>query len=143
MTCKMAVWLDHRHAHVVAVCERKVTSHLVDIEETPRSRPGGGLRATAGHAPHGVDPDQRRDAHHARDLQRFYDRIIEHLARADEIHLMGPGQAKLELRRRLHDHKPLAHLPVALETVDRLTAAQIVAHARAIFGVPRRRAARA
>ena len=61
--------------------------------------------------------------------------IIDLLARADQVHLMGPGQAKLELKQRIQAHKPLARIPVALETVDRLTDAQVVARAREIFGV--------
>jgi hypothetical protein len=143
MTCKMAVWLDHKRALVVTACDRNVTTDTVEFEETPMSRPGGGLRATPVSGAHGVDPDQRRDARHAQHLQRYYDRIIELLARADQVHLMGPGQAKLELKQRIQAHKPLARIPVALETVDRLTDAQVVARAREIFGVPLRRAARA
>jgi hypothetical protein len=143
MTCKMAVWLDHKRALVVTVCDRKVTSATVEFEETPMSRPGGGLRAAAGHGQHGVDPDQRRDARHAQQLARYYERIVALLDRADQIHLMGPGQAKLELKQRVLSHKPLAAIPLALETVDRMTDAQVVARVRGIFGVPLRRSARA
>lgn len=143
MTCKMAVWLDHKRALVVSICERTVTTDSVECEEPPASRPGGGLRAPAMGAAHGVDPDQKRDARHALHLQRYYERIIELLTRADTVHLMGPGQAKVELKQRILAHKPLARLPVALETCDRMTDAQVVARAREIFGVPARRAARA
>jgi hypothetical protein len=143
MTCKMAVWLDHKRALVVSICERKVTTDTVEFEEPPASRPGGGLRAPAVGAVHGVDPDQKRDARHALHLQRYYERIVELLARADAVHLMGPGQAKVELKQRILAHKPLARLPIALETTDRMTDAQVVARAREILGVPARRVARA
>jgi len=137
MTCKMTVWLDHKRALVVTGCRREITTDLVELEELPSSRADGGQGAR------GVDPDQRDDARHAQFLQRYYDRIIELLARADQIHLMGPGQAKLELKRRIQEHKPLSDLPISLETVDRLTDPQIVARAREVFGLPRQRAARA
>jgi len=142
MTCKMAVWLDHRRAFVVTACDREITTHTVEFEETPMSRPGGGVRTSARGGQHGVDPDQRRDAHHALHLGRYYDRIIELLDRADRIHILGPGQAKLELKQRILAHKPLASVPLTLEAVDRRTDAQIVAHVRHIFGVPLARAAR-
>ena len=137
MTCKMTVWLDHKRALVVTGCRREITTDCIELEELPSSHAGGGQ------GPHGVDPEQRRDTRHAQNLQRYYDRIIERLARADQIHVMGPGQAKLELKRRIQEHKPLSGLPISLETVDRLTDPQIVARAREIFGLPRQRAARA
>ena len=137
MTCKMTVWLDHKRALVVTGCRREITTDCVEFEELPPSRTVGGQ------GPHGVDPDQRRDARRAQYLQRYYDRIIALLARADQIHLMGPGQAKIELKRRIQEHKPLGDLPISLETVDRMTDPQIVARAREVFGLPRQRTARA
>jgi hypothetical protein len=143
MTCKMAVWLDHKTAVIITACDRNLTTTTVTCDYEPAPRGVGGLRAATGAGVHGVDPDARRDARHAHYLHRYYEHIIGYLERADTIHLMGPGQAKIELKHHLAGHKPLAGKPVSLATVDRMTDAQIVAHARKVFGVPLRRVARA
>jgi hypothetical protein len=143
MTCKVGVWLDHKRAFIVTIRQRDIATTTVEREEVPMSRPGGGLRGAGGHQLHGVDPDGRRDQREVLYLNRYYEDVIKHLADAEAIHICGPGQAKVELKRRLLLHKPLAHRPVAVEAADRMTDAQIVARIREVFGAKPRRAAKA
>ena len=142
MSCKIAVWLDHKRAFLVTARDRDVSTRTIEFEEAPPSHAAGGLRSAAGHGQHGVDPDARFDARQALYRQRYYDQIIVHLGEAERIHLMGPGQAKLELRRKILDHKPLTGRPLSHEACDRMTDAQIVAHVRTIFGLGLKRSAR-
>jgi len=140
MSYKVGLWLDHKRAFIVTIQDKNVSTQTLEMIETPPSRPGQGLRASGGHAPHGVDPDNKRDARLARDRDHFYRDVMKLLAPAEAIHLMGPGQAKQEFQGQLGKNWLLSSIPVELENADRLTDPQIVARVREVFGVQLKRA---
>jgi len=142
MSCQIGLWLDHKRAFLVTVRDQSVTTETIELEILPPPRSSGGLRSAAGQPTHGVDPDAKQDARLAHYLDRYYEAIIARLGDAERIHIMGPGQAKLELKRKVAACKPLASRPVSLENADKLTDPQIVARMREVFGVPAQRFAR-
>jgi len=143
MTTRVGVWLDHRRAVIVTVRGSRITVDHEQISIEPPSR-GGGLRSHGpgahGLTTHGVDPDQRLRNREQREVDRFYDRLLAYLEPAAEIHLVGPGTAKVELRKKVQAHKPLAGRPVHTGSCGQMTGAQIVAHLRERLGVPAPRA---
>jgi hypothetical protein len=59
---------------------------------------------------------------------------VKLLGDAQEILLVGPGSAKLELVKHLHKHHPaLVGRVKGVESADHPTDPQIVAHARSYF----------
>ena len=93
--------------------------------------------SNASHAqtPTGYDnsTEDKRDRRFDDHLNRYYDEVIALLHDADSILIMGPGEAKGELQKRLvgqHGSKPIA----ATETTDKLTDGQIAAAVRRHFG---------
>jgi hypothetical protein len=65
----------------------------------------------------------------------FHDEIIRHLTPADTILLLGLGQPKYQLARFITEQgSHLGHV-AQIETVPRLTEAELVAHAEAFFHV--------
>ncbi|HOX26027.1 MAG TPA: hypothetical protein PLL30_09310 [Candidatus Krumholzibacteria bacterium] len=142
MRQKIGLWLDRKRAVLVTVRDQTFSSETIELEVPPPAHSGGGLRAAPGQSAHGVGPDDRQDARLSHYLDRFYDAIIARLGDAEQIHILGPGQAKHELKRKIASHKALASRPLSLENADRLTDPQIVARVREVFGVPARRAVR-
>ncbi len=65
-------------------------------------------------------------------LNIYYDEVIASLRNAEVILLMGPGEAKGELKKRIELH-PLNGRRIEVETVDKMTDRQIVAKVRAHF----------
>ena len=64
----------------------------------------------------------------------YYHAIAEALKGANEILVVGPAQAKLQLIKHIHAHDPdLADKIVGVETVDHPTDGQLVAYARKYF----------
>ena len=64
-----------------------------------------------------------------------FDAIVKLLGGAQEILLVGPGSAKLELVKHIHEHDPkLMKLIAGVETVDHPSDAQLVAYARHYLG---------
>ena len=75
------------------------------------------------------------EAHPHETLKSFHEAIIQHLAPADAILLLGLGQPKHQLARFITEQRShLGHI-AEIDTVPRLTEAELVAHAEAFFHV--------
>jgi hypothetical protein len=82
-----------------------------------------------------VPADDSRQRALTGELDRYYDNVIAALRGYAGLLLLGPGEAKKELHARLVK----VHLGArvrAVETADKLTDRQIVAHIRGFFGSP-------
>jgi stalled ribosome rescue protein Dom34 len=73
-----------------------------------------------------------RDNQFAGHLSKYYDRVISAIGNTESILILGPGEAKGELAKRL-EHKNLGGRIVAVETVDKMTDRQIAARVREQF----------
>ncbi len=115
------VWIDHEKAVVAAVREDDVRTRTLRSGVRPHphwagAQDGGG--------------EKKYEARHAQELNRFYDDVIAELDPLATLVFFGPGEAKVELQRRLARVGRFAHVPVRVESSDRLTEGQIVARVR-------------
>jgi hypothetical protein len=62
----------------------------------------------------------------------YYDDVISYLRDATSILILGPGEAKIELQKRLEDQK-LSERVVAVETKNKMTDEQIAVEVRQHF----------
>ena len=76
--------------------------------------------------------EDMRDRQFASHLDRYYDRVIESIGEAGSILILGPGEAKGELEKRLQGTE-LGERVVGVETVDKMTDRQIAARVREQF----------
>jgi stalled ribosome rescue protein Dom34 len=113
------VWLDHNEARVFHISPEDVEKTLVHPENAPRhlQRKRGSVSGSR----------QAEDPH-------YYHEVVEALAGAHEILIVGPGHAKLELIKHIHahDHAVVPRI-VGVETVDHPGDGQLVAYARKYF----------
>jgi stalled ribosome rescue protein Dom34 len=66
--------------------------------------------------------------------KNYYHDIVEALKGAQEILVVGPAQAKLQLIKYLHAHdQAMADKVVGVETIDHPSDGQLVAYARKYF----------
>ncbi|MFC1782737.1 hypothetical protein ACFL02_04020, partial [Planctomycetota bacterium] len=65
-------------------------------------------------------------------LDRFYDEVISFIRDAESILILGPGEAKGELKKRMESKGLLGNI-VGVETVDKMTDPQIAAKVRQYF----------
>ena len=72
-------------------------------------------------------------------MDNFYDKLAKELKEADQILILGPGEAKGELANRLKRYKPLGSHVIAVEPADKLTERQILARVREHYGATGRR----
>ena len=113
------VWIDHQQARVIHFNLAEVEERTLHAPHTPHH-----LQAKAG-SPSGT---------HLRGEDLYYREVAEALASAREVLITGPSSAKRELVEYLKKHKPelLAHVD-AVETVDKISDAELVAAARRHF----------
>lgn len=113
------VWLDHSQAHVMHISPDEVEKSVVQPAKPPlhlHSRSG-----TLGSGRQAEDQD-------------YYHAIVEALKGAQEILVVGPAQAKLQLIKHIHAHDPaMVNKVVGIETVDHPTDGQLLAYARKYF----------
>lgn len=65
---------------------------------------------------------------------QYYHEIVEALKGAQEILIVGPASAKLNLIKHIHSHDAqMADKVIGVETVDHPTDAQLVSYARKYF----------
>lgn len=113
------VWIDHAQAHVMHVSPDDVETSIVRP-----NKPHQHLHAHAGTLGSGRAPED----------QAYYHQVVEALAGAREILVVGPAQAKLQLIKHIHTHDPaMADRVIGVETVDHPTDGQVVAYARKYF----------
>jgi stalled ribosome rescue protein Dom34 len=119
----VAVWLDHSEAHVFHVDAR-------DFDETTIVSPKAYAQL------HRRSGPGAESGHRALGDQHFYKAVSGAVADAQEILVVGPSTAKLELLRYMHRHAhQVAEKIVGVETVDHPTDRQLVAYARHYFGI--------
>jgi stalled ribosome rescue protein Dom34 len=113
------VWIDHSEAHVMHVSPDDVEKSLIYPTQPNRK-----LHALAGKPGSGRAPEEAD----------YYHRVAEALEGAQEILIVGPAQAKLQLVKHLHaHHHAMAGRVLGIETVDHPSDAQVVAYARKYF----------
>ena len=113
------VWLDHSEAHVM-----HITADDVEKSVIQPSKPHSHL-----HAKRGVVGTGRQAEDKA-----YYHAVVEALSGAQEILVVGPAQAKLQLIKHIHTHhQSMEDKVIGVESVDHPSDGQLVAYARKYF----------
>ncbi len=122
MSKHVAVFIDHREAHVFQI-------DSAEIEQTTVRSPA--------HV-HRKHPTQAQGAkEHPDDAKRFFHELCHLLEPAEQVLIVGPSTAKLDLVRYIHTHAHTLEPRIAgIETVDHPTDGQLVAYAKQYFGLP-------
>jgi hypothetical protein len=132
MKKEVGLWIDHRKTVMVTI------ENEVEMTREIRSNIEKHVRFSSG--THSKDPDHLqgstaediRDRQFGDHLDGYYDGIISLIREVDAIWIFGPGEAKLELETRLK-REHLEERIVGVETVDKMTDAQIAAKVRDRF----------
>ncbi|MEG4293871.1 hypothetical protein Q5692_34620 [Microcoleus sp. C2C3] len=132
MKTKVGLWIDHRKATVVAITEKgeEIKEIISEVEKQPRRSGDSPLKGT--YESRQVPADNSRQRTFTGELNIYYDEVIAYIRGAESILIFGPGEAKDELKERLEKNN-LGGRIVGIETVDKMTDAQIAAKIRQHF----------
>jgi hypothetical protein len=130
---RVGLWIDHRKAVIVTLSDEGEATSLVESNVEKHVRYSGGAQSGRSHESRPGTGEDTRERHFGGQLNQYYDEVIAHIRGADAILILGPGEAKGELKTRL-ERDGLAHRVVGVETADKMTDRQIAAIVRARVG---------
>ena len=120
MNKNVGLWIDHERAVIVSVSDQgEDIKHVSAAIKKP-------------HSGNSVPADDIRQRVITGHLNKYYDGVIACIGDADAIFLIGPGEAKGELHKRL-DKAKFGELAIKVEPADKMTDPQIVATIREHF----------
>jgi hypothetical protein len=127
MKDKVGIWIDHRKAVIVSTSADLVTARTLESMVGPHSRYSGRAGSPTPEGPQDAGGEKKYEERYGQLLDRYYDEVISQLGQPKALLILGPGEAKLQLKERLRRSKALSGCIVGIETTDKLTDAQIVA----------------
>jgi len=132
MKKEVGLWIDHRKAVIVVTTDKGEEIKLIVSKVEKQLRRSGGSPLKGPHEASQVPADDSRERAFTGHLNIYYDAVIASIRDAEAILILGPGEAKVELKKRLESEE-LSGRIVGIETVDKMTDRQIVAKVRQRF----------
>jgi stalled ribosome rescue protein Dom34 len=132
MSKKVGLWIDHRNAFIVSIDERGLTTSVIESHVEPRVRFSGGSRSSSAHGTE-VASESKRDERYMHHLEHYYKQVVDAIAEATKILVLGPGEAKVELKNRIEKSRVKMKPVINVEPSDKLTEPQIVARIREYY----------
>jgi hypothetical protein len=132
MKTNVGLWIDHKQAIIVTLTDTGEEIGHVASEVEKQLQRSGDSPLKGPYESQKVPADDHRQRAYTEHLNHYYDEIITSLHGATAILILGPGEAKLELKKRF-EHQHLGDRIVGVETADKMTHPQVAAKAREHF----------
>jgi stalled ribosome rescue protein Dom34 len=132
MKANVGLWIDHRKATVVTVTEQGEEIGQITSKVEKQLRRASGASPKGPYEAQQVPADDSRQRAFTGHLNKYYDAVIAAIRGAEAILIMGPGEAKDELKKRL-EAKHFGERIVGVEAADKMTNPQIAAKVRQHF----------
>lgn len=124
MKREVGLWIDHRKTVIVSVTDMGVETSQIKSDMEKHVRYSGAEQEDSA--------EDQRDKRFTGHLNKYYEQVISCIRDAESILIFGPGEAKVELEKRL-ESEALGERIVGVETVDKMTDRQIAARVRQRF----------
>lgn len=132
----IGIWVGHKKAAMATLNRAGETTSIREVQselERHVRLSGGSRTKRTPWGPQQIASDSKMEARHRQQLSRFYRKIIDAVAGACKIILMGPGEAKVELKKEMGKSIAVSESLVHMETCDKLTQRQVAARLRDFF----------
>jgi hypothetical protein len=117
---RIGLWVDHKKAIIVSITEYgEEISHVISKVEK-QARRSGDSPLKGAYDSYQVPPEDRKQNAYTRHLNIYFDAVIAVIRNAEEIFIFGPGEAKIELKKRLEKKKMTERIR-GFEAVDKMT----------------------
>ncbi len=133
MTINAGIWIDHHKAVVVLITDGAEVTEVILADAEATNSPDSYSNERNSHGQNEFIAEDKRERKAMIHFIKHYDNVIAHLHFADSILIMGPGQAKGELSKRLEGMNLKGRVS-HIEAADKMTDCQVAAHVREVFG---------
>jgi stalled ribosome rescue protein Dom34 len=116
---KKGIWIDHEKAVIVSLTNDEDNVKVIHSGVKKHSKAGNSADDTSLNV-------------FTKHLKDYYEEVISHLRESESLYIIGPGEAKGELEKRLVQER-LDDRIDAIETADKMTDPQIVEKVNAHF----------
>jgi len=130
MDRNVGLWIDHKQAYAIWYQDGKVDVIPSHIE--PPAHSSGGTQL-GGKLNQKGDVELHHNDRFRLQLKKYYQQVMSALQEADSIFIMGPGTAKIEFEKFLQKNKNLQKRVLKVETADKMTKNQMIAHVRKFY----------
>jgi hypothetical protein len=134
MTNQIGLWIDHKRAVIVSINEKGENIQKIEsgVEHVRRS---GGAQSRIPYSAKYQPGDDREDNYFTVHFNKYYDKVIEQVRDAESLLIIGPGEAKLEFKKRM-EHEKVRVQVEGVEPADKMTDRQVAAKIREHFQKP-------
>ena len=139
MNKQFGIWIDHKKAIIVIRSEQGENIQQIESGVGKHVRYHGASHPKSLYSAQYQQGDDQLDNKFNEKLNKFYGRVIDHIRMADSVLILGPGEAKTELEKRLAHEKVKVQI-IGIEAADKMTDRQIAAKVRSRFQESRSRA---
>jgi len=130
MDRNVGLWIDHKQAYLIWYKEGRVDVIPSNIE--PPEHFSGGTQL-GGKLNQKGDMELHHNDRYRLMLTKFYKQVVASLKDVNSIFIMGPGEAKVEFEKVLKRHKTMQKRLIKVETADKMTKNQMLAHVRKFY----------
>ncbi len=134
MKTSVGLWIDHRKAMIVAVTNKGQEARLIISKVEKHPSRSGDSPLEGPYESQQVPASDSRQRTFTAHLNIYYDSVIACIRDAQAILILGPGEAKVELKKRLKKNNLDGRI-VGMETVDKMTVHQVAASVRRHFSI--------
>ena len=134
MKTTAGLWIDHKKAVFIFGDENNILTLKSNL--TKNIHLTGGARGKTAYSANYFPADDQIDRRSNEYLNKYYSDVITHLRGAKSIIILGPGEAKLELEKRL-SQEGLKNSVLSVATVDKLTDRQLASKVKKMFNEAR------
>jgi hypothetical protein len=129
MKREVGLWIDHNKTVIVVMENEQEETREVHSNVVKYIRLSGGLSPKKPNLSTLSTSENMGDRRYENRLNGYYDGVVSLLQNADSICIFGPGEAKVELKKRL-ERGDLGGRIVSVEAADKMTNRQIAAKVR-------------
>lgn len=127
MKHNVGIWLDHSKTVIVGLYNDKVSTEVINSHVEGHFSLIGGTGAAVPYSTQSVSPELKLYHKHQQHLSGYYDKVINCIQTADKIYIIGPGQAKNELKHEICSRKDMKDKVVKVEAAGKMSDNQLVA----------------
>jgi len=128
----IGLWIDHKKAIFVIQTKQGENIQQIESEVGRHVHYRGASHPKSPFSAQYQQGADQLDNKFTEQLNKFYEKVIAHIRKADAVLIFGPGEAKRELEKRIAHEK--VKVPVMkIETADKMTERQIAAKVRNYF----------
>ena len=132
MNTKVGVWIDHKQANLVSLTDAGHEARLIISKVERQLRRSGDSPLKGRSEPEKAPMSDSRQRAFTAHLNHYYDTVLAALRDAGAILILGPGEAKGELKKRL-TKAGLGKRIVGVEAAGKMTGPQLAKEVRRRF----------